>query len=156
MPPDDDWTDESQILDEVRQFFCAHPDPECIPLFLNVFGVGSGYGVYQQIELAIVQYEPSLVLPHLIAALQSHSESVAYWCAQIAEHFPDPSLIDPLISLTKHQNEDIKAAAITAIGGIQDPRVLENLNELLLEDDLDEDMRELVQDGIENQPCCRS
>jgi hypothetical protein len=124
MPPDNQLTEEFiQEYDEIRQYFISHPDPECIPLFLNSFGDGSGFGVYQLVEDAINIYSPDQVVPHLIEALRSNYPSVRYWCAQIAEYFPVPELVDPLQELLFSRDRDIRSAAASALEGITDRRV---------------------------------
>jgi len=51
LPPDDQLSaDLIREYDEVRKFFIEHPDPRCIPLFLNSFGDESCFGVYQLVE----------------------------------------------------------------------------------------------------------
>ncbi|WP_321414144.1 hypothetical protein [uncultured Desulfobacter sp.] len=87
------------VFDDVLKYFLDNPDPECIPLFLNCFGQGSGYGVYQLIEDVISKHNESDVIPHLKNALQSKYSSVRYWCAQIAERFESEDLIDGLINV---------------------------------------------------------
>jgi len=150
MPADDDWDDDCEKLDEVRRFLTNNICVDAIPLLLNVFGEGNGYGVYQQVELAVRQYAPGDVVPHLLQGLRFDLSSVVYWNAQIAASFPDERLIDPLTELVHSSDPDIQATSITSIGCIRHPKVgaiLESLQRL----DLDDELRELVDDGLECQ-----
>jgi HEAT repeat protein len=118
--PDDADLDEALIgkYDDVRRHFLENPDERCIPLFLNSFGSGDGFGVYQLIEDVLAQFPPEKVVPHLAAALQSSRQSVRYWSAQIAEFFPEEELVSPLGRLLKDEEFDVRYAAVTALGQI--------------------------------------
>ena len=50
LPNDDKLEKDIEKFSEVKQFFVDNPDPECIPLFLNCFGDGGGFGLYQTID----------------------------------------------------------------------------------------------------------
>jgi hypothetical protein len=123
--PSDDQLSEQLItkFDEVRKYFIEHPDPEAIPLFLNSFGEGSGFGVYQLVEDVINKFPIELVLPHLTYALQSSNASVRYWSAQIAEFFPCGEIVKPLEQILLNDDSDSRSAAITALSDIEDSRV---------------------------------
>lgn len=85
MPPDSTLTTElSQKYNEVREFFEAHPDPRCIPLFLNSFGDGDGFSAYQGVDLVLLLFSHEQVLPHLLTALSSIHPGVKSWTAEIA------------------------------------------------------------------------
>lgn len=150
MPPDDEWDLKCVKLDDVLNFISNSPLPEALPLLLNVFGEGSGFGVYQVVEFVIRKYQAEAVIPELQLALRSPTKSIVYWNAQIAESFPDERLIEPLSSLVNSEDEDIQAASITALGQIKSPKVLAIL-ESLTRSSLTEDLRELINDGLENQ-----
>jgi len=49
--------------EEVRTYFMEHPDPECIPLFLNSFGSGFGLGIYQMVEWLIEKFSQNRFFP---------------------------------------------------------------------------------------------
>ena len=51
----------------------------------------------------------------LLMTLKNPYEGVQYWCIQIASDFPDESLLLPLSAFLQSEDQDIKAAAITAI-----------------------------------------
>ena len=77
MPADSELTEEHIAkYDEIRSFFIESPDLACLPLFLNSFGDGDGFGVYQLIEDVIGQLRFEEVLPHLLDALSSPFRSV--------------------------------------------------------------------------------
>ena len=130
LPNDDELTEEViSKFDGIRKFFLANKDVDCIPLFLNSFGDGSGFGVYQLIENVIIQFHKNEVLPHLIQALDSPHRGVRSWCAEIASSFPDPILIHPLKKLLLEEDMDIRIMAclsLGAIGGDQVTEILEN------------------------------
>jgi hypothetical protein len=124
MPPTNELTEETlEEYNEVREFFMANPDPVCIPLFLNSFGHGDGYGVYQMVSSVLESYDQSQVVPHLVKSIQSQYQSVRVWSAEIAALFPSPKLVDPLSLLLGEQDYDARCAAIVALEQIDDPRV---------------------------------
>lgn len=117
--------------DEVLSYFIEHPDPVAIPLLLNACGEGSGHGLYQTVEDAIVLHPLSIVLPHLLKALQNASPSIQYWNAHIAFYFSDDSLITPLGDLLHSSNPDLRFAAAGSLEKIDNPRALELIDEAL-------------------------
>ncbi|WP_129692171.1 HEAT repeat domain-containing protein [Gottfriedia acidiceleris] len=153
--PSDEELDEETLreLDETRKYFIENPFLECIPLFLNVFGDGSGFGVYQLIEDVIVQFSNEEVVPHLLKSLQSDHKGVRYWSAQIALSFPDNQLIKPLSLLINEKESDIRYVAYTALGEIQDKLVLSILKSAL-RNEKEPDNYELLEDIIENYELC--
>ena len=151
MPTDADWTEECELLDEVRGYLTEYPSEEALPLLLKVFGDGSGYVVHQLIERAVVEHPPSTVVPLLVTALTTGTQSIKYWNAQIAENFPSRELIAPLTALCDSSDEDLRAAGIAALGQIKSPEVKAYLEKQMELDDLEHDLRELVVDGLENQ-----
>lgn len=136
------------IFDDVRKYFLDNPDSECIPLFLNCFGKGSGYGVYQLIEDVIYKYNESDVVPHLKNALQSKYPSVRYWCAQIAERFESEDLIEGLINVYDKGDIDAKCASLTALSGIENEKVIA-LAKKTLKDETDEVLCEIAEEIVD-------
>jgi hypothetical protein len=125
LPPDQELSVEIlDIYDNVREYFLANPDPVCIPLFLNSFGNGSGFGVYQLVEDVICQFSKEEVLSSLISALQSQHSGVKYWCTQIAGSFPDVKLIDPLRNLLQDGSSDIRVMSVYALSAINNEQSL--------------------------------
>jgi len=155
MPDDNNLSkDIIDQYDDVRKFFLANPDEECISLFLNSFGERDGFGVYQLIEDVIKKFEKSKVLPHLLNALKSDYRSVRYWNAQIASSFPDEKLFEPLKKLLDEHDVDIRFAAITsiaqiALSGIKYDEVVDSL-ENALENETEDDVREFLQEVIDD------
>jgi HEAT repeat protein len=149
LPPDTLITEELlKEYSEVRNYFRRSPDPRCIPLFLNSFGQGSGFGTYQLVEDVIKQFSADEVVPHLIAALQNGSSSVRYWCAQIAANFPQTELIDPLRDLLLNGDEDGRTAAVTALEFIRDDRV-DSILQQALKRELSDYVREFIAETVE-------
>ena len=147
--PDDKNMSEDVIsqYDDVRKWFLKHPDPKCIPLFLNSFGDGDGCGVYPLIEDVIARHSASDVVPCLCDAINSKSPSIRYWCAQIATRFPTKRLVAPLSSLLRDSDFGIRYMAIAAlelIGGEDVKQILKDA----LKGESDEEIRELLQDAI--------
>lgn len=105
-------------LDEARNYFRVHPSAEAIPLWLGVFGPGSGGGVYQLVEDLLGGFPRDLVATHLVEALASPHESVRYWCAQIAATLPSPSLVPPLRQALANGSRDTRDAIVTALESI--------------------------------------
>lgn len=132
---------------DVRVHFLNHPDPQCIPLFLNSFGEGSGFGVYQLIEDVLMKFSIEQVVPHLISALKSEHIGVRYWCTHIAASFPTLSLIPPLSNLLNDPDPDIRCAAVTALSQIEDDRIIGIFKEVLEKED-DPDVLDLIQEAL--------
>ncbi len=134
MPPDSELTEDlSTRYDEIREYCIAHPDREYIPLFLNSFGEGDGFGVYVLVDRVIRQFSAEEVIPHLIEALHSEHPSVREWCADIAIDFKSPELIDPLRELLQNPNEkqDTRCYAASDLGLIDDERATAVLEDAL-------------------------
>ncbi|MBK1812661.1 HEAT repeat domain-containing protein [Clostridium sp. YIM B02505] len=149
--PNDKNLDESLIsmYDEVRRYFLANPDEECLPLFLNSFGEYDGMGVYQLVEDIILKFKHDKVVNCLLEALKSKYNGVKYWCAQICALFPDVKLINPLVELLNDSNQDIKMSVITSLSQIQDNRVITILkNQLSIEED--DEIKDFLLDVIED------
>lgn len=119
--PDDEMLSEEIIneYDQVRKHFLDISDERCIPLFLNSFGEGDGFGVYQLVEDVFRKYPPSKVVAHLETALADPKRSVRYWAAEIAANFPDEQLVPSLQALLDEDNEDLVAASVIALGQIE-------------------------------------
>jgi hypothetical protein len=119
MPPDEEWTDElADRYDEIRKFFINHPNPACIPLFLNSHGEIHGRGVYQLVDSVFYAYSPDEVIPHLIDALGSPHKSVRYWVAQICLSFPDKRLLKPILETLEISDEDTRYFCYCMLGRI--------------------------------------
>jgi hypothetical protein len=148
MPPDEEWSEDSRRLDEVREYFVLNPDPACIPLFLGVFGEGSGFGVYQRIEDVIRRFDASVVVPHLRHSLGAGTRSVRFWNAQIAAVVPDASLIPPLEKLLHEGDPDLRDAAVLALGQISEEPAPQILEGLLRNESIDEQTRDLIREML--------
>ena len=148
--PDDRHLDKNLIdqYDEARKCFLYAPAVECIPLFLNSFGIGNGLGVYQLIDDVLKKYNRDEVVPHLRTSLNSKHEGVRYWSAQIASNFPSAELIKPLKNLLRDNNRDIRYATITALEQIGGDIVKDFLETHLIAES-DEEIKELVKDVLQ-------
>jgi len=148
--PDDSVLDEPTLAcyDACRRYFLVHPDTECIPLFLNSFGNGNGFGVYQLVEDVIVRFDKNVVLPHLIAALQNGSRDVRYWCAQVAESFPDSAVVAPLAALLSEDDVDMRFAAVNALSWTGIPEA-DLVLKKALKDEQEPELREAIMCALE-------
>ncbi len=150
--PDDEYLSEELIekYDEVRRWFMENPLVDCIPLFLNSFGSGDGFGVYQLIGDVLKKYSQDVVTPHLTSALSSSSNNICYWSSQISALFPAQELIKPLSLLLKNEEFDIRYSAITALEQIGGKEVLQILTDTMNEEQ-DEEIIELIEDVLETK-----
>lgn len=152
LPDDSQLEKNSEILkkyNEIRKYFLANPNPICIPLFINSFGNGSGFGVYQLIEDVLLEFSPKQVIPHLIEGLKSELYGIKYWSSQIASSFPDVKLIEPLAKLLTDESADIRSAVIIALSEIDDKRVL-GIIKNAQKQEKDAEVLELIQEIISN------
>lgn len=118
MPDDDDLTQEViDKYDEVRKFFTANPDKEVISLFLNSYGNGDGWGVYQLVEDVFYKCHRDDVVVEIKEILENPSiaDSVRYWVTQVSAAFSDVKLKKGLEISLKSKNEDIRDAAQLSI-----------------------------------------
>jgi len=116
LPPDDALNEATlERFDEIRKYFRDNPDPECVQLFLNAFGDGSGFGVYQLVGKTLVEQDRERVVRELIYALQSPRRSIQNWASEIAALFPDERLLEPLGVLLRDGDFDLKYAVLTAL-----------------------------------------
>lgn len=116
LPADDQITEEQLlILDDVRKYFLKNYAPEAIPLLLNVFGDGNGFGVYQLMEDIFENVPKSTLVPCIAEGLRSKHRGVRYWNAEIASRYPAQDLIEPLSELLQDADVDIRTAASLAL-----------------------------------------
>lgn len=123
MPDDDDLTQEViDKYDEVRKFFTANPDKEVISLFLNSYGNGDGWGVYQLVEDVFYKCHRDDVVVEIKELLENPSiaDSVRYWVTQVSAAFSDVKLKKGLAISLKSKNEDIRDAAQLSIDMIDE------------------------------------
>lgn len=123
MPDDDDLTQEViDKYDEVRKFFTANPDKEVISLFLNSYGNGDGWGVYQLVEDVFYKCHRDDVVVEIKEILENPSiaDSVRYWVTQVSAAFSDVKLKKGLEISLKSKNEDIRDAAQLSIDMIDE------------------------------------
>lgn len=148
MPDDSDLRDELiQQYDKVRKYCRDNPAPEFIPLLLNSFGHGSGFGVYQVVEDALRPYSPGEVVPHLKRSLTSRHGGVRHWSADIAAGFPSLELLPELTDLLKDQDSDIRSSAVLALSQL-DPQIISPLFLKHLHTEPDSDIIDLINDQL--------
>lgn len=127
--PNDDVLAQNLIVietyDEVIKHFAAHPDPQCVALFLNSFGGSDGLSVYQTVETALYPLDYDFVvqaLRHQLDKAAALPLSVLYWNVNLCTPFVDVTLREPLAQLIAHADVDVRLAAIGAISLINDER----------------------------------
>jgi len=148
MTPTDQIKDaDAQTYNEVRRFFLSSPDKACIPLFLNSFGDGDCFGVYQLVEDVIAPFEAGAVVPHLAMSLRSPHRSIRYWSAQISTRFPSFKLIDALAELLREDDFDLRYASVTALEQIGGERVRDVLQAHRSQED-DDEIVELIDEVL--------
>lgn len=136
MPDDEEAAEEvaQEIIDgyeNARKHFLDHPDVRCVPLFLNSFGDGTGWGIYQMVDEVLWQFSEDEVVPHLLQALASPLVGVRYWNTQIAMDFPSPRLIPTLTHLVDDPDRGVRCFAIFALSLIPSSEVLPPLQHAL-------------------------
>lgn len=94
--------------DEVRRHFLENPDPRSVPLLLNSFGKGSGFGVYQLVVDTLKAHARDNVVTALVDSLRNPHEGVRSWSMEIASDFPDERLIPAILAGLQSGNEDIR------------------------------------------------
>ncbi|MCL6459271.1 MAG: HEAT repeat domain-containing protein [Gorillibacterium sp.] len=148
LPNDNDLSEQViKTYDQTRMYFMNNPEIRCVPLFLNSFGEGSEFGVYQLIEDVTTQFPHEGVVQYLIKALQSEHKGVRYWCSQIASSFPNAKLIPPIVKLLEESDSDVRYSAITALAQIDDDRVLSIIKEKRLIE-TDQEIIDLIEEII--------
>ena len=122
MPSDQDLTQELiDKYDSVRKFFIENPAKEAIPLFMQSYGDGDGWGVYQLVEDVFYECDVNDVVMSILNILEdtSISKGVRYWVTQLAAAFPDKKLINGLNISLSSGDEDIYEAAVIALNIIK-------------------------------------
>jgi HEAT repeat protein len=130
-------------------WFYNHPDPACIPLFLNSFGEWRDWSLYDSVQAVIQQYSREEVLPHLVAGCSSKNEAIRLWCADTARLFPDEALIEPLAELLKETRIDMRLVAAAALECIDSPKT-KDIAAAAIAGETDEEVRDILQMIIES------
>ena len=115
--PDDEKLSEDLInkFVKVREYLISNPAPKFIPLMLNVFGDGSGFGTYQVCDDFFNKFEKNEIVPHLAKALKSQQRGVRYWASQWAMDFPDKRLVPLLHNMLNDLNSNCHYFAIASL-----------------------------------------
>ncbi len=145
--PDDSILDQEILdhYDEVRKYFLIHHNLACIPIFLNSFGEGTAFGIYQLVEGVIRLFPSDVLIPHIEQALMSRHSSVRFWTTEIAALFPCSKLIDPLEHMLHDDSLDIRIDAAFAHGLIEDSRTLPILEQTLQRENDPEFVKDLTE-----------
>ncbi len=160
LPDDTDLMHHEDLIktfDHVRRYFIDHPDPACIPLFVNAFGNGMGFGVYQVCDDVFRQFDQSLIVPHLKNALRNPHKGVRWWAAHWSMEYPSAELIEPLEHLlASHEDEDAHYFALAALAWMwqesqnkQARGILEKRREIEADPERIELLNEILQEQVQ-------
>lgn len=88
-------------------------------------------------------------------------DGVRYWAVQIAMNYPDEILFEPLCNLLSEEDDDIKAATITALAQLALNDISVSMVIKVLEDEIkkitDEEIKEFAEEVLEDiQSTCKS
>ncbi|MBU6954447.1 hypothetical protein [Hahella sp. HN01] len=109
LPADEDVSEaDIDMFNQVRTFLISNPDERAIPLVLNAFGDGSGFGVYQVCDDIFRPFKSEVVLPHLKNALASKHYGMRYWASQWAMEINSIDIVPEINSMLKNP-EDTEA-----------------------------------------------
>ena len=87
LPADSDFDDDSNALEDWEvtiEYLIEHPCEEAIPLVLNSFGGGNGYGLYRDTLDFIKRFPIETIVPYLTEALRSPNVAGREMVAEIA------------------------------------------------------------------------
>ncbi len=133
---------------EVLAYLAQNPDPRCLPLILTSAGLWEDVTIYDLINKVLDRYGPEEVIPHIKNAFGSPYPSVRFAAADVAMHFPDPTLIEPLTELLGEGIAIIRLAAVAALEQIGGDEVKALIGPLALTEN-DEEILEIM-DSILN------
>ena len=102
-----------------------------IPLFLNAFGDGSGFGVYQLVEDVLKQFPTDLVIPHLLESLMSPHYGIKFWSTEMVPSFPSKHLIPALVKNLYDNKSDVRSSSAAALASIGETSVIPDLERTL-------------------------
>lgn len=112
MPPDDRLTEELiSSYDEAWRALERQPHPDGLRLLLNSFGIGSGFGVYQLVPVAIRRYPRDDVVSELESALRSPHPGVRSWASEIAAEYLDDRLTSAVVDNLTSADRDVRVFA---------------------------------------------
>lgn len=148
MPADEEMTAELiQMYDTARKYFVEHPNFEAASLFLTSFGDRSGFGIYMLVDEVLNAFSSDELAPAFVKALTNPAKSVRYWSADLAASFPHPALVEPLGRLLVSDDEDLRSAAIIALGQISNEKSRQLLR-IAQEIEHSSELRELLADTL--------
>jgi hypothetical protein len=96
--PDDETLDETlaREYEAVRKHFETVNDRRSVPLLLNSFGRGTGFGVYQLVEDALGYQDADAVRTALPSAIRSRNGGVRVWSIEIAVRYASRNVLDAI------------------------------------------------------------
>jgi len=141
--PDEPDAEIMARYDAALDFFYRHPDPACIPLFLNSFGEWDDFTIYERVQYMLSRFPNATVVPHLLQAMASPHRGVRLWTADTACRFPDDALVPALTRLMKESGLDMRLVAAAALERIDSPAA-QAAAASLLEQETEEEVREIL------------
>lgn len=116
MPSDDLLTEAlARRFEKVRGHFETVVDERCVPLLLNSFGRGSGFGTYQLVRFALARQPRAAVVAALPAAIRSERGSVRTWALEIAVDYATPDVVSVVKDVWPHLDEDERLWGATVL-----------------------------------------
>jgi HEAT repeat protein len=153
LPPDWEMTQaEMDAYKEGLFAFRSEPSPQLAKLLMNSFGDGDGAGMYQTALWFLSEFDYKDRVQDIRNALNSRHESVRYWCCQLAQDIPHPSLLLILVQLaTNDQERGLREMAILAIE-MQDSEPARTAYRRIRENEKDPDVLEFMTSGNQHGP----
>jgi uncharacterized protein YjbI with pentapeptide repeats len=153
MPDDAEMSAELlEAYDAARTALLAEYDEKAVPLLLNSFGRGSGFGVYQLVSDVIRLFPQPVVIAALKQSLLSRHSGVRSWGWQIALEFPGHELVPLALRAVEGKDADERyderyfaAAYLAADARPTDTASLRNLRDR--EDD--QQLRLLISEALD-------
>lgn len=150
MPDDDQLSDDLIVrYDEVRKTLAQQIDPRAVPLLLNSFGDGNGFGVYQLVEDTLRAYPREQVVQALMHSLRSDISSVRSWSMDIALEYSDERLLPHAVHLLNSADRDTRFFAAAFLAEFADPPA--SVREALqrgLGRESDSEIQQVIRDGL--------
>ncbi len=103
------------------RFFCAHPDPECLPLLLFSVRIEGSPALAQDVLLVLQAHDEAVVLKYLTQAMAHPVPDVRALAAEYALHYPRVELVDSLrLMLRQGLDKEIEDAAYFVVSVLED------------------------------------
>ncbi|MDF2628128.1 MAG: hypothetical protein K0R39_1959 [Symbiobacteriaceae bacterium] len=150
MPEDDFLTEPllstyQEIISELSQ----HKDPVCIRPLIDSFGYGEAQGVYWSVVHLLESFPPEMVVPELLAAVQTRLAGPCLWAAYMLGRSRSAAAVPHLTDLLKHDKPLVRAGAVMALGMIGEAEGLKAVQ--ALREDPDPEVRNEVRHVLSQQ-----